>query len=159
MDDLLLDSSYLFPIFGVGLDFRDFTTIFPKLTERYVMKYNPLSLVEAKWYVLRQIKKKKAGEDLLQSYRRGLLSLERDQKLESTQVTNEKIEEISDSLLAEYSIQDYFDRLIYSTAAYLGSALMTEDDSLFELFKKSSGDIASPKKIMRWKDLLVRENA
>src|ERR1700730_6520256 len=107
MDELLLDSSYLFPIFGVRLEYQDFESIFSKLSNRYSLIYNPVSLIEAKWYVLRQTRKRKTshGQDLLHSYRRGLLSLERDQRLESTQLTNEKIEELSDSLLAKFSIQ------------------------------------------------------
>ena len=47
MDDLLLDSSYLLPIFGVGLEYRDFELVFPKLADQYSIKYNPISLIEA----------------------------------------------------------------------------------------------------------------
>lgn len=155
MDDLLLDSSYLFPIFGVGLEYRDFDVIFPRLPDRYSVKYNPVSLIEAKWYVLRQ-SRKKGREDLLEGYRRGLTSLERDRRLESTRLTNDRIEELSDSLLAKFSIQDYFDRLIYSTAAYLGSILLTEDGPLHEVFKKTD-DLPKPKRIMKWKDLLTED--
>ncbi len=58
MDNLLLDSSYLFPIFGVGLEYRDSESIFFKLPDEYSVKYSPVSLIEAKWYVLKQSKKK-----------------------------------------------------------------------------------------------------
>src|ERR1700675_573379 len=108
MDELLRYSSYLFPIFGVTLEYHDFGSIFSKLLDRYSVKYNPASLIEAKWFVLRQASKRKdGGLNLLQSYRRGLLSLERDQRIQSTQLTNEKIEELSDSLLAKFALQDY----------------------------------------------------
>jgi len=156
MDDLLLDSSYLFPIFGVRLEYRNFETIFPKLTEHYYVKYNPVSLIEAKWYVLKQLKKNRTHEDLLQSYRRGLASLAQDRTIETTRVTSEKVEELSDALLQQHSVQDYFDRLIYSTAAHIDSILLTEDDVLHNLFKKTTNeDLARPKKILRWKDLVV----
>ena len=158
MDDLLLDSSYLLPIFGVGLEYRDFELVFPKLADQYSIRYNPVSIIEAKWYVLKQIKKKKANEDLLQSYRRGLSSLERDQTLKSTPLTNEKIEELSDALLVRYSLQDYFDRLIFSTSAHFGSILLTEDNLLHELFNTIDNDLSKPKKILRWKDLLTAQN-
>jgi len=154
MDELLLDSSYLFPIFGVALEYRDFESVFPKLPDRYSVKYNPVSLIEAKWFILRKARNKKSeGATLLQSYRRGLLSLERDQRIQSTQLTNEKIEELSNILLAEFAMQDYFDRLIFSTAANLGSILLTEDSVLHEIFKKMDDDSLKPKKTIKWKDL------
>jgi hypothetical protein len=155
MDDLLLDSSYLFPIFGVELEYSDFELIFSKLPDQYSVKYNPVSLIEAKWYILRQSKKRKGKEDLLQSYRIGLLSLERDQRLQSTRLTNVEVEELSDTLLAKFGIQDYFDRLIYSTAAYLESTLLTEDGSLHEVFKKTDEEMPKPKRILKWKDLMT----
>lgn len=153
MDDLLLDSSYLFPIFGVQLEYRNFDSIFSRLPERYLVKYNPVSLIEAKWYVLR--KSEKGKEDtLLQRYRRGLLSLQRDNRLQSIPLTNERIEELSDSLLTKFAIRDYFDRLIYSSAAHLQCILLTEDGLLHELFRKAENDLPKPKGIMKWKNLL-----
>jgi hypothetical protein len=159
MDDLLLDSSYLFPIFGVELEYRDFESAFSEMLDRYSVKYSPASLIEAKWYVLRQSKKNmKDKEALFQSYRRGLSSLEKDHRLESTQLTNERIEELSDILLTRFQVEDYFDRLIYSTAANLGSILLTEDSLLHEIFKKASNDLEKPKEMMRWKYLLAALN-
>ena len=156
MDELLLDSSYLFPIFGIELEYQKFESVFPTLPEKYLVKYNPVSLIEAKWYVLRKSKKKDKdqGDILFQSYREGLLSLQRDQKLESTPLTNEHIEELSDSLLTKFDIRDYFDRLIYSTAADLQCALITEDASLHEIFRRTNNNLTKPKQMMKWKDLL-----
>lgn len=155
MDDLLLDSSYLFPIFGVQLEYRNFESVFSSLPEKYLVKYNPVSLIEAKWYVLRNSKTKGRGYDgaLLLSYMRGLLSLQRDPRIESTTLTNERIEELSDSLLTRFTVRDYFDRLIYSTAAHLQCILLTEDARLHELFK-ADNDLPKPKGIMKWKDLV-----
>jgi hypothetical protein len=154
-DDLLLDSSYLFPIFGVELEYHDFGSAFSKLLDRYSVKYNPVSLIEVKWYTLRQMKKRGKG-DLLFSYRRGLTSLQKDQRLESTQLTNDKIEELSDTLLTRFAIEDYFDRTIYSTSAHLESILLTEDGSLHELFRRTEhGDLPKPKRLMKWRDLLA----
>ncbi len=157
MDELLLDSSYLFPVFGIELEYRNFASTFSKLRERYSVKYNPVSLIEAKWYVLRKSKKKDDAvheNSLLQSYRTGVLSLERDKTLQSTLLTNDQIEEISDALLTKFSIRDYFDRLIYSTAAHLECTLLTEDGSLHDLFKREDDDLPKPKELLKWKDLL-----
>ena len=38
MYELLLDSSYLFPIFGVALEYRDFESVFSKLPDRLFSK-------------------------------------------------------------------------------------------------------------------------
>lgn len=155
MDELLLDSSYLFPIFGIELEYRNFESVFSSLPEKYLVKYNPVSLIEAKWYVLRKSKKHRGRLDtLLQSYRTGLVSLLRDKRLESTPLTNELIEELSDSLLSKFALRDYFDRLIYSTAAHLGCILLTEDRPLHELFGKVENELLKPRAVMTWKDLL-----
>ncbi|MGI0078136.1 MAG: hypothetical protein ACRECH_00745 [Nitrososphaerales archaeon] len=156
MDELLLDSSYLFPIFGIKLEYRNFDSVFSLLHEKYLVKYNPASLIEAKWYVLRSSRKdERRAELLLESYRRGLLALQKDKRFESTQLTNERIEETSDSLLKEFAIRDYFDRLIYSTASELKCILLTEDRLLHEVFRKAEGsaDLPTPKQVMQWKDL------
>jgi hypothetical protein len=154
---LLFDSSYLFPIFGIELEYQNYELKFPQLAERYSLRYNPVSLVEAKWYVLRlsRSSKEKAAE-LLLGYRRGLSSIERDARLQSTKLTDEKVEALSDLLLERFSLKDYFDRLIYSTAACAEepTALLTEDSVLHELFKKTEGtQTPRPHKIMEWKDL------
>jgi hypothetical protein len=157
-EELLLDSSYLFPIFGIELEYRNFDSVFSQLPEKYFVKYNPASLIEAKWYVLRKSKRDEGRRELLlESYRRGLLSLQKDKRLESTQLTNDRIEETSDLLLKKFAIQDFFDRLIYSTAAELQSILLTEDGSLHEVFQKTqeNGDMPKPKRMMKWRDLLL----
>ena len=149
-DELLLDSSYLFPLFGVKLEYKNFESAFPSLSQRYFLRYNPVSLIEAKWYVLRESKRKGknkgGGEDgLLQSYRTGISSLVRDRRIETTTFTNEKREELSDILLSKFHINDYFDRLIYSTAADLNCTLLTEDGSLHLLFNNSKKDYSLAK--------------
>lgn len=155
MDELLLDSTYLLPIFGISLELQDFESVFTRLPDNYVVKYNPVSLIETKWTVIRRSRKMKdRREELLQSYRQGLVSIQqRDSSLQSTSLTNEAIEEFSDVLLTQFHIQDYFDRLIYSTAVHSQYILLTEDDGLHDLFKKNT-NLARPKKVIKWKELL-----
>jgi predicted nucleic acid-binding protein len=155
MDDLLLDSSYLLPIFGIRLEYLNFETVFPQLSKSCVVKYNPVSLIEAKWAIIRRtVKLKDLRKALFQNYRQGIFSLQRDSSIGSTILTNSEIEELSDQLLTQYNIRDYFDRQIYSTAAQLQCELLTEDEKLHDLFKKSN--LAKPKKVSNWKDLLGR---
>ena len=48
MDELLLDTTYVLPIFGLNIELRDFEKTFLKLLKSYSVMYNPISLVEAK---------------------------------------------------------------------------------------------------------------
>ena len=58
-------------------------------------------------------------DDLLKAYSKGLLFLEKDTKIQSTSLTNEGIEELSDNLLTRLNVGDYFDRHIYPAVVYL----------------------------------------
>ena len=157
-DDLLLDTSYLLPIFGVELEYHDFEVVFSKLHERYSVRYNPVSLIEAKWIILKHSKRVPNQRDaLLQAYRKGLLSLERDRRFQSTDLTSEGIEELSDILLTQLNVPDYFDRQIYSTAAQTHAILLTEDEPLHALFNKKGSSLVKPKQIIKWKNLLVEK--
>lgn len=75
MDELLLDTTYLLPLFGLGVDLRRFESVFPRLLHAYSVIYNPISLVESKWIMLKLIRRRAQNKDsLLQAYRRGLAS-------------------------------------------------------------------------------------
>lgn len=149
MDRLLLDTTYLLPVFGVGVGLRRYEELFPRLLERYFVLYNPVSVVEAKWIVLRLCRREpRRRADLLEAYRRGLRALLGDERLHQTPLTSPEIEEIADRLLAE--VRDYFDRIIYVTAAHGGAALATEDRELSSI---SRPEIPSPKGIVAWSDL------
>jgi hypothetical protein len=149
---LLLDSSYLLPIFGAKLDYRNFESNFVKLPGMYYVRYNPVSLIEAKWYVLKMSKRKREGSSALyEAYRTGLLALQNeDSNIESTVITNERIEEISDTLIE--AIPDYFDRMVYSTAAYLKCVLLSEDSVLKNIFLKNQR-ASKPAKVLKWNDI------
>jgi len=56
-EDLLLDTTYLLPILGIRMSLKGFSELFPKLLDDYTVFYNPVSLVEAKWVMLRLAKK------------------------------------------------------------------------------------------------------
>jgi len=160
-EPLLLDSTYLLPIFGIGLEFRDFESTFTRMLEDYNVKYSPVSLIETKWAIIRRSKKLKESEkeEMFKNYRQGLISLQRDPTLQATTLTNEAIEDSSDALLNRHQISDYFDRQIYSTAAFLRCILLTEDETLHDLFNQASSstlNTARPARVMRWKELELR---
>jgi PIN domain nuclease of toxin-antitoxin system len=152
MAELLLDSTYLLPIFGVSVGLGDFRSRFTRLLDSFSVVYNPVSLVESKWAVL-----KKAREDparrgsLLEAYRRGLKVLESDGRLKETRLTSDVVEAVADELSAK-GVRDYFDRVIYGTAAELGCVLLTEDKELLGVRRREG---PAPGRVVRWKDVLA----
>jgi len=151
MDRLLLDTTYLLPIFGVRVDLKGFETMFPLLLDKYSVVYNPISIVEAKFIVLRLSKRQsKKRKLILERFREGLKVLLNDERLSQTIITNSDVEEIADKILSEAGIRDYFDRLIYSTAAYFSTILLTEDEALKGI---NLEDLPCPSKVIKWSEL------
>ncbi len=127
---ILLDTMYLLPVFGVDVGLEAYGDLFPRLLEEFHVYYTPLSLVEAKWVILKLSKaKRELSQRLLDEYRKGLEALLSDNRLRETVVTNGVIEEVADYLL-ELGLRDYFDRMIYATAYYYNAMLLTEDREL-----------------------------
>jgi hypothetical protein len=149
---LLIDTSYLLPLFGFESTFPTYDEIFPDLLKEYDVKYNPISLIEAKWLVIRTARKAKGGllETFLRYYREGIAALGKEDRIHESAFTNENVEELSDRLFIEADLRDYFDRQIYSTAACLNFILLTEDQSLHALAR--SQITPKPKAVMWWSD-------
>lgn len=150
MDKLLLDTTYLLPIFKIKVKLERFEELFPYVTRRYKILYNPVSIVEAKWITLKlckQLPHKK--KQLLKAFRTGLASLRRS-RIKPTILTSPSIEETADKLLLEAGIKDYFDRIIYATAAYYVATLLTEDKILQEI---NNENIPKPPDTLDWKTL------
>ena len=155
-DKLLLDTTYLLPLMGVNVRLPRFSTVFKSLIQRTLLFYNPLSLVEAKWIVLHYAKTGKGAslKTRLERYALGLEVLEAySECLIQTQITSPEVERLADKLLIEAGVRDYFDRMIYATAAHLNLPLLTEDDMLRRL-PESHGDIGHPPSMISWEDLL-----
>jgi len=154
MAEILLDTTYLLPILGVGVKLERFGEVFPKLINKYTLLYNPISLVEAKWIIISQARKTPdKREALLARFREGLKILLSNTKLRQTILTNAEIESIADKLLLVHRIPDYFDRLIYATATYYDLELLTEDQELHELTKIETR--LKPRRALNWKQLLL----
>ncbi len=143
---ILLDTTYLLPIFGVRIGLPRFEECFPKLLTKHTVLYNPLSIVEAKWIALRLAKR--MGRIVLDRFRLGLKALQNDDRLRPTEVTSYEIEEIADSLIPYLS--DYFDRIILSTAYVHGYALLTEDEEIVNVVRKGIVSL----ELLKWSDIL-----
>ena len=132
VEPLLLDTTYLLPVFGIDVGLTKFGTKFPELLDEYDIRYNPVSLVEAKWISLR-IGRHTDREKFLARYRSGLGAIMTDKRIKQTRLTDGAVELIADRLLADNRLNDYFDRMIYATAAAENSHLLTEDRVLLGL--------------------------
>jgi len=151
LDELLMDTTYLLPVFGVGLKLKNYERKFPEMLNKYSVSYNPVSVVEAKWIILRLLKKKPGKrETLLERFRKGLTALLNDERITQTALTNPDVEEMADKLL-ELGLNDYFDRMIYATATSHGGILLTEDRELHRLAEEEN--VPRPSKVLKWVDL------
>ncbi len=155
MDKLLLDTTYLLPLVGIDIGLKHYSEIFPKLHYYYELYYTPLSIIEAKWIVIKTIKRlkdKSLKQRLLKEYRNGVDLLQASNYYKSTVITNGLIEEIADELL-DKGIKDYFDRMIYATAAYYNAVLLTEDEALRKLYNKRK-TILKPNRVIDWNTII-----
>ncbi len=152
--ELLIDTTYLLPAFGVAMQLEGFEERFPKVLETYSVSYNPISLVEAKWVVLKLARKRSADrEKLLERYRLGLKVLLADERLNQADLTSEAVERVADELLLDKGAKDYFDRTIYGTACATKSLLLTEDEGLHAL--NTNDSLPRPSGVLAWKDLAL----
>ncbi|MDK2463223.1 MAG: hypothetical protein QI223_00395 [Candidatus Korarchaeota archaeon] len=150
--ELILDTTYLLPIFGVGVGLPRYESLFTRLLETLSVGYNPVSLVEAKWISLglaRDHPDKRDG--LLSAYRRGLAAILLDERISATELTGPEVEAVADRLLLEFGLADYFDRVIYATAVVRNATLLTEDGELLRLAR--SPEAPRPREAMRWADV------
>ncbi len=152
MVKILLDTTYLLPIFRIRVRLERYEEVFPQLLEGYDVLYTPLSLVEAKWVVLSISRGSHSErERYLEAFRRGLKALLHEERLTQTIVTSPEIERVADVLLIKGGIKDYFDRMIYATATFYDAALLTEDERLARLVVEGA---PRPREVLCWRDLL-----
>jgi len=136
-ENILLDTTYILPLLGLQVpQLKDYEENFPKLLMKFHVLYNPLSLIEAKWVVLKLLKDKKPEHKrtVLKRFRLGVKTIIKSEKLSQTMLTNHEIENYADLLLD--LVKDYFDRMIVATAKAYSAALLTEDTVLKEVLKR-----------------------
>jgi hypothetical protein len=152
MGELLLDTTYLLPIFGISVGLKNFDDAFERMLSSFSVLYNPASLIEAKWTVLKLSRSNSENKAaLFKAYRTGLKTLLADDRLEQTFLTNDAVEAVADDLLTRDGVKDYFDRLLYATAADEGCSLLTEDEKLSKLKKL---DTPRPREVLAWSDIV-----
>jgi len=148
VEPLLLDTTYLLPVFGIDVGLAKYETRFPEMLDGYDIRYNPVSLLEAEWISLR-IGRHTDRDGFLARYRSGLGAIMADRRMKQTRLTDGTIELIADRLLTDNRLNDYFDRMIYATAAAENSHLLTEDKVLLGLRGAKGGPM--PRSVFSWK--------
>ena len=149
-EPLLLDTTYLLPMFGIDVRLAGFESKFPKALVEYEVRYNPISLLEAKWISLR-LGRGTDRKKFLEAYRSGLGAILADKRISQTRFTGGAIELVADRLLTDNGVSDYFDRMIYATAAAEKSHLMTEDKVLLALHHAK--EELAPRSTFSWKGI------
>ena len=152
MDKILIDTTYILPLFGIKIKLEGIEVRLPEIFKKYKVIYSSLSIVEAKWIILKLIKKYPSKKDIfLKSFRNGLKVLLTEENIYKTRLTTPEVEDIADLLLLKAGIKDYFDRMIYATAVNQESILMTED---MELKSLENSELPKPKKIISWEEII-----
>ncbi|MCH1770933.1 MULTISPECIES: PIN domain-containing protein [Metallosphaera] len=128
-EKILLDTSFLLPLFNVDIGIEDFNDLFPRLIRQFEASYSPLSLVEAKWVLLRL--RRRGIEYRLEDYIDGLRYILNNNELHRIDVTTPEVEEMADKYME--TIQDYFDRMLYASSLVNEMKFLTLDNALLKL--------------------------
>ena len=132
---VLLDTTYILPLFGIAIDLPGFEAKFPKLLKKASISVNSLSILESKWKAL---KISEYAPEVSQSFSEGLLSLTAAGEIEVIQFHLPRIDLVATSLYATH--KDYFDCSIASTAILFTDFLLTEDEALISLVNRLTYD-------------------
>jgi len=130
IERVLIDTTFLLPLFGIETEKftkKDFEQLLGFETEFF---YNPISLVEIKWVILKITSRdKRKNKYFREIYNETLDYLMSSDELKPTVLLNKEISELEDKLF-DYGINDYFDRVIVATARVTTKILLTEDMKL-----------------------------
>lgn len=151
---LLLDTLYILPLLGLQVpQLKDYEEKFPKMLIKFRILFNPLSLVEAKWVLLKLMKSRDIPHKntILERFRIGIKTILKSERLHQTEFTSYEIEKYADTLLGV--INDYFDRMIIATAKVCNAVLLTEDRALMNIPKKI--EIFSELEITTWNKTII----
>ncbi len=157
---LLLDTTYVMPLagieterFGAG-DFAELCSV-----EGVRLLLSPASLIEVKWLIIRETRgQPELRERLRRRYRDMLSFVLYGGAIELVPLLDEGIDEDENRLL-DLGVRDYFDRVIFSAALHYADALLTEDEELRDVWRRTP-DYRRSLTLYTWQSLkswLVRE--
>jgi len=130
---ILLDTTYILPIFGIPIKIKNFEEKMSYIFTNYRILINSLSILEAKW---KAIKLEKQHPDIRNYFYEGLIALN---NWTNTKIISFYRPEIDHLATNFYSLHnDYFDCSILATAIYFADFFLTEDSILLDLVNQIS---------------------
>ncbi len=136
---ILLDTTYLLPIFGVSVDIKNFSSDFNKVIDESSVQASSLSLLEIKFKIL---KLSRTIPKLKERYLEGIKSIHLAKEIDIINFYLPEIEEASIDLYKHH--KDVFDCVILATALKYSDILVTEDvviHSLAKQIQREKGEI------------------
>ena len=137
MKKILLDTTYILPIFGIDVaipDLKEKLSLWSKQNNLYI---NSLSILEAKWKVLKLAKK---VPSLLEFFSEGLFYLTHGSKFEIIPFYSYEVDYIATELHKFH--KDYIDCSILSSAIINSEIFITEEkDNMVKLLRNLSPDL------------------
>ncbi len=148
---IFLDTIYLLPLFEIETDVftkKDLELILESNIELY---FNPISLIEIKWVIIRINKKnKKKLEHAREIYKESVDYLLYSDEIQPTILLDGKISYLED-ILHDAGIKDYFDRIIAASAKIFTGKLLTEDEDLTKIIRNVNE--FSDLEVLSWQEL------
>lgn len=153
---LFLDTTYIMPLAGIETE-KFGTEDFAELcsTKGLELLLSPISLVEVKWIIIAETRGRPSLRRRLRlRYRDMLRFILYGGVVRLVPLLDEGIDEEENRLL-DLGIRDYFDRVIFAAALHYADALLTEDDELHGLWRRSP-NYKSSLILYTWRDFKAR---
>ena len=132
---ILIDTTYLLPLFGIEIEKFSLQNMQYLLEVDAEVIYNPISLIEIKWVILKLTKKnKKTLKQMRETYNETLEYLTTTDEIKQTPLITPEISQLEDKL-NDHGIKDCFDRIITATAKIYADIFLTEDKKLVQQVK------------------------
>jgi len=133
---VMLDTTYLMPLFGIETEKFSASQLQILLGQRNLdLFYSPVSLVELKWIILKQIKKVNNifKKTLLSRYNEALWYLLYGEYFYELPLIDPRINTL-EGILRDLGLNDYFDRIIFAAALEYCDILLTEDTEIHDIW-------------------------
>jgi len=134
MKKVLLDTTYILPLLGIEIDIPNLREKIISLAKNFKLMLNSLSILEAKWKILKLAKKEPS---ILESFSEGLLFLTRGEVFEIIPFYTYEVDLIATTLYKYH--KDYIDCSILASAYINADTFITEEkNKMQELLEQIS---------------------
>ena len=134
MKKVLLDTTYILPLLGIEIDIPNLREKIISLAKNFKLMLNSLSILEAKWKILKLAKKESS---VLESFSEGLLFLTKGEVFEIIPFYTYEVDLIATTLYKYH--KDYIDCSILASAYINADTFITEEkNKMQELLEQIS---------------------